>query len=1415
MNKRRYGLEITILVLFAIFIIFLVIFININLVNQLLKSKNEIIDEIEKIIGVNIEYKKFSPDIIGSIKVNEVMISDETGLKFEIGNVYFNYSLLSFFQNPNNKLSIIKKVSIKKVDLQFELTDFVEKIKDIQDKIAVSRKQKNDKNPLLEIEDLKFEVPYFNLMITDKNNQYQLFIKKYKMHFADEKILINFISHISFILEKAAIIGETDLKLDGYLQVAEKDFVSDINLQLQQMMVNQKKMINHQFHFKSHNTDFSFQRIKDQLPILFELNKTNKKISTNIEIKELITTDLFIKQEKFNYFPDFITFKNQFDFQMDNRILNGTLSFQTFFNQFLLFKQCELNSQIDIKDNQISIDYLTFFNNNRAGKLNINGKIPLNLQEIQLVGEAVDFSVNKFKINTIIHFQKKQLSNTNNFLHQLSADYFLLNGYNMGDLHYQMLKKDSELTIKTLKSFNGYIVNGYIKGKKDNREINLLHQLDNFTLLPVIKAFQPLYTNNIFLQGSGTTTLKNNQFSLSQSKIDLIQNNNEVLSFVPSVYNQKIIINDLKVMKKSYTGKTNIYLYGQQEAENKPSIYINSHIENDSFFLLSQAYFYQDMIKIKVNEYLNIQFDKEKKSLQFVAKDFKVPIKKNPLRASFDFYYDLNTQQIQPFNLSLDNIKLFREKTGNLKANIHLKDRQINIKNIAYHDQINHIVGSFVSNIQIEDQLQLQGDFFLKDDQKTESYSGNFFIRNGKIQSKIFITHFDINKILPSRLGGFLNLRMLLNGNIKNPDIAIEGNLAKGTLGNNHLTAQLNVKKIENQIFIEHLKMGINHNYYEVRDSEITLSQSKKRFEVFSHLYLNELNKKVETDLQFSGYFTNFKNFNIDVLLSNSSIEYQAWGKTFKSETFQPQKFNINYYQDLLIAKNYGERFFYLTKYQDSLTIKLLKDYKNIFMVEANTENGNLKGTADFYDFPINLLVYKLLYPMIGIEQGYLNGQLQLSGKIKEPEYYGKLKLYYGRVLLDNYLDLPITNITGIIIAEKNKFFVNSVNGMNGKNGKANGWGEIVFNGWKLDYYDFKVTSNSVPAHFNQGPIDAKGKGYVNEFIFQGKPKNFNFLADIVVTDGIVNIKLFQQNDPDFIPPKIPVNVIINFTAGNRVIVNYPLVSGQVNEGEKLLLKYFGNEPAFYLGGEVALNKGQINYLNNTFKIEKALVQFDEMSSEVNPYLNIKSFFRTKNAGERIKLYLDINGPLMSFKTNFYSVPYRNENVVNSILGLSTAANNDTQSDIDYPTNNVSSLQPITDTTNYIGNTLLLSPLENSIQRTTALDTFSLNTSLFGNLFENRSSNNIYDLLDETSITIGKYIFDGIYFESLMTFNKKNDINDQLFLAFPDQNFGLNLELMLQLDMPFFSLGYKFAPWDFYNFSNADHIITLESSFNF
>jgi len=191
---------------------------------------------------------------------------------------------------------------------------------------------------------------------------------------------------------------------------------------------------------------------------------------------------------------------------------------------------------------------------------------------------------------------------------------------------------------------------------------------------------------------------------------------------------------------------------------------------------------------------------------------------------------------------------------------------------------------------------------------------------------------------------------------------------------------------------------------------------------------------------------------------------------------------------------------------------------------------------------------------------------------------------------------------------------------------------------------------------------------------------------------------------------------------------------------------------------------------------------------------------------------MNVNDRLTSFKANFSSLPYKTLEEINGLLGLAVSEPQiqNTDETAFAPRTGLDSL---INTSNFIGNSFLFSPIENKVREITKLDTFAINTNLFGNILH--SDSNFLEILDNTSIKVGKYLTNELYLESMLSFHKNKSGYETFFIPILEKNYGLNLQFMLQLELQFISIGYNYSPMDYTNWLNSNQHLFLEFDYKF
>jgi hypothetical protein len=1402
-------------------------FINVVVYNKFLQSKDLILTEFKKLTGFSLSYKNMSPNIVSSIKVNEVKLVDENGTEINLGDIDLSYSFLSYLRNKENPISFITKISLKTLNLNTNMVDLQNKIKIFKEKLTSINKNKNASS--IKINNLTIEFKKCNFYVSDGERNYSFFLDNLQANVSDEikiKSKINSNINISKNLNM-----KFQLNTEGIIYNLEnQDTIFDIEFNA--IEINSMKFKKQKFSFSSRYDDFKFERTSDLLPIKFVIEKKDHNIGSFIVLDNLMSRDIVISADKNNLNVQKIDLNDDLTYNIETKMFNGNISFKLPIDELYFFKNIEINSDLKFKDNLIVINDLSIKDEDKNDIISLKGEYPLYRSDFGLNLKMKDLKFASTTLNADFFINKKK-----NDLN-IYSDYFLLNGIDIGQLSLNVQDQDRKYHIMTMKDFNGYSFSGDVYNNKDHLVILMRHNFNNFNVKPFINAYYKDFKDDYFINGSFNSDIDKNGVTIPQSEITVNDKEKKLADFKIDLKDKVFHIADFEIPEKNISSEAVINFIKQPFS-------LNATVKKDSFVYDISSNISRDRISLAINNELEAIYNPVEKYLYVNARDFILPYKELKLNCSF--IYDLNSKRIFENYLTLNNLGIFPGETGVINSKMSYENDILKLYDFIYADKTNRITGMIESQIGLSGMFGLNINGFLKDDQKGESYSINTKIKGSNIDGKFQISHMDVKKIFKDNMKGFLNLRFSLNGDINNPDIDLDGELTEGKLSTSDLKGVFSIKKVDNKLLLKKINLQLSKNRIFVSNSDISFGKDDSaKINILGNINLNGLSKILKTDFYVKGLYSRISGnntsifssliqqlgiystgdtttnpINLDIGFDNINLFYLKDINIVRQEKINNIKFNLNRDNNLLVFKNYGEKFVYFTSSNNVTSLKFYNNDNTVFNADINTAGGLLKGNVKFSRFPVNS-IEKIIIPYVDIQEGLIDGQIELKGKSNSPEFYGKLFVYNGVLGVPDYLLDTVQNISGVIVADKNKIHVNNVNG-NVRSGKAHGYGEIVFNGWNFENYTFHVNSESVPAYVKIGPVDARGMANIEDFTFDGgKEQNFNFIATFGVSEAEVNLASLMGLDStgNTKLPVLPINVIINFKAGDKVKVNYPIIKGYVKKGDVFTLKYIGLEPNIYLGGLVNMNKGDIYYFNKTFKIEQSTFKFDENDPRINPLVNIKSYYRTRDSrGEQVKIILNLNERLLSFKSSLTSLPYKTQDEINGLIGVSIATTNET--DINKNTvsntttavseNNPQNIDSIINATNYISNAFLFSPIENNIRRVTTLDTFSLNTSFFGNIIKQNS--NFLDLMDNTNLSIGKYVSNEIYLGSIMSFNKKNASSGSFFYTFPDNNYGLNLQLMLQVELPYISFGYSYVPKD--EFKSGDHVISMEFSFKF
>ncbi len=518
--------------------------------------------------------------------------------------------------------------------------------------------------------------------------------------------------------------------------------------------------------------------------------------------------------------------------------------------------------------------------------------------------------------------------------------------------------------------------------------------------------------------------------------------------------------------------------------------------------------------------------------------------------------------------------------------------------------------------------------------------------------------------------GGKVSGALVVSNTLRNPDLKAILKISEASHG------IYSFDRISADILYEKDLLTINDLHISVNeDSWLELKGSMEL--VQSNLKIRERMVTADNILEISATLNNvnlstYKKFNP----FKQDIGGVASGTVNISETFITPKMNF----DLDIKKGWFDKVLFdkiqgSGKYSDNLLV-----FDNI---KATLKKGSYSASGQL---PLNLALWKvegrkLDRPMLlKVEgksqdlqffsvyladiddiQGDFNLELNLTGNFLNPIRDGFVRVKNGRVD-SNLLQNSATDIEGEIVVSNNQAKITSFSGMM-KGGKKKGLLDKVMNKSSGLFSGlgsiFKKDDNINPRHFNvTGDIDITSFFRpIYSVTFKGEQLyvlsilgEVESVADVdLVITGQDTVMITGSFSPDFVTirtefvEELEEEVIVetvpylDYNIHVEMADKFYLKNSQADiefSGDIWIIKIPQQEYNF--SGSISSIKGKFFYINDTFDIERADIEFDPY--EFNPRFDILATTSIGYGEDPVKISVEMGGTLEKPTFNFYDV---------------------------------------------------------------------------------------------------------------------------------------------------------------------------------
>lgn len=688
----------------------------------------------------------------------------------------------------------------------------------------------------------------------------------------------------------------------------------------------------------------------------------------------------------------------------------------------------------------------------------------------------------------------------------------------------------------------------------------------------------------------------------------------------------------------------------------------------------------------------------------------------------------------------------------------------------------------------------------------SESYTVSAKMTRGGIDATVGFNALPMKRIGEFALAGELTGTLRLTGTLSDPSLDIEASLKKGRLGTDPIIISGGVKVDGDRIELKSLSAKyLSHTFAGTTGA---LLLDKGIFTVATRYAGDFFGDAVDSDVLLTGTTspTQIQSFLSGFMTSETRGTISLANVTVNKKDVQSWKVSFGT-QDSILYFDGGP----------SDTLHGSIDSKNAFVLlleapfpivgkaEGRIIGDRIESTLKLEEVDMRVLNAVLKSPVISITSGTLSGELGISGPINDPDYTGrKIRLESGRLSCVYVSDTVGPFSTTLSFSGRNFSFptVNTTAG----DARVSASGTFTLDHWVPVSFIVNVRTEEdstarVAAKFGTVKIEGRAAGSVR---ISGDERKTNLTGSITASDCQITIGRYTGGK--FIPEEVPTFVSLTAQTGKRVefqwpTTEYPLVRAVAKPGHSLAVTYRGDTGAYTVKGSVETQGGDVFYFDRSFVLKSGKIVFDETQSDFDPKLTVRAEVRERDlqTNTPVKIYLDADGKLSLFSPRFSSDPPKSDVEIMAMIGAPIMDRTGNQNLLQGTA--MLALDPLSQF-------LILRPFEQKVRQLLGFDTFSLRTQIIPNFLAQKAFGVDVNPLDNTSLSLGKYIGNDLFGEIVMNLQSQPNASGvpQIEVAW---------EFNLELATPLFILNWNFAPRNWDKLFLPDNTISLNWRFSY
>ena len=460
-------------------------------------------------------------------------------------------------------------------------------------------------------------------------------------------------------------------------------------------------------------------------------------------------------------------------------------------------------------------------------------------------------------------------------------------------------------------------------------------------------------------------------------------------------------------------------------------------------------------------------------------------------------------------------------------------------------------------------------------------------------------------------------------------------------------------------------------------------------------------------------------------------------------------------------------------------------------------------------------------FPFFHGKGGIGKGQLKITGIGSDLDFYGRVDVDDLLFTVPNFLTEDAFVKKTAIVADDNIFSINKFAAKTSSGGYIDGDVSTEVEGagfawWKVH---LKTRGDSTgKAKFAYRNMSFEGNVRTTLDILANMGEGVSVVGDIYGTGVTATFSLPSGSESDsenksYFSKDIDLDIMI----GPKCYVQFPskenpMLKALVNPNTKAKFQMDSDAGYFNFDADLHLKAGSVVAFTRNFYLREGRLLFG--GGKIDPFITLRGEMRETDAdGNSVRIYLNAtNQRLSNFNPMLTSSPAKSENEILALLGqFSADATGETKaSDM--------AVYVLAGSVNYIGQSFVISKLENALRDFFKFDIFSLHPTILQNALivntDTDKEQNVGNYLNGSSVYVGKYIGNNMYLDALLNLEYKEGLVDS------ERNvYGLKIEpeFGFELESPFAFIRWSVAP-DLMSLTNSwvpGASLSLSWKFNF